>query len=416
MANVFTKTTTANFSSTVQFLIQKQLQELLRAGLPHLLPDNYIHATHVAGSNATLRFLNVPDLTVDDAEISASRVVTEGLPNDYAPLSFGAEEFQTVQRMKTLAFTDVALLESPLALLAEGADRLARYVAALGDRIAANTIGAGANVVYVNDRPGRAGLRANDVLTGADVKKAVVKLEAAAVPRFPDGYYRGIIHPNVQYDFMMDSSVGGWIDANRYAGSEALLAGEIGRFAGVRFVSSPNAFVAPGVLGDVIPGAGNAISAATDTFTCTATNPHGLRTGNAVRVVSVSGGAPLAANTTYYAIVTSPTTFKFATSLANAKAGTAIDITTDSTAQVVQYFNDVYSTTIAGPRFFAIGDWANNETFVTPPGGHDDPGHQSALMTWKGWIGAMLIGEGANRVGQVSGPRYIRIESTSGLV
>ena len=75
---------------------------------------------------------------------------------------------------------------------------------------------------------------------------------------------------------------------------------------------------------------------------------------------------------------------------------------------------DVYSTTIFGPRFFAVGDFGNNETFVTPPGGHDDPGHQSALITWKGWMDCVIIGEGTSAT-NVSDPRYIRIESASSI-
>ena len=67
-----------------------------------------------------------------------------------------------------------------------------------------------------------------------------------------------------------------------------------------------------------------------------------------------------------------------------------------------------------GPEFFAIGDWGNNETFLIPPGGHDDPGHQSALITWKGWVDCMIIGEGTSAT-NVSDNRYYRIESASSI-
>lgn len=409
-----TSTATANFNNMLRPLIAANLEELLRQGLPHLLPDNFIKATHVAGSTGTMRYTNIPDIPVDDTEVAASLVVTEGLPNAAAALAFGNEEFLTRQRMKTLSFTDVALLESPQKLLVEGANRLARYVLELGDRIAAAKIGAGTNVIYSGVATAREGLLPTEVLNGGDVKEAVARLENANVPRFSDGYYRCIISPFVKLDFMLDVTVGGWIDANRYAGSMALLSGEMGTYAGVRFIVSSAAYKTLAVQGPTIAGAGNAIIAATDTFT--STNPHLLVTGNRVKVVSITGGAGLAAGTTYFAIVTGANTFKFATTLANAKAGTAIDVTSDSTAQSVAYVSDIHSTTIFGPRFFAVGDWANNETFVTPPGGHDDPGHQSALMTWKGWMDAMVIGEGSSIAGTVSPPRYIRIESAVSAV
>lgn len=409
-----TSTATANFNNMLRPLIAANLEELLRGGLPHLLPGNFIKATHVAGSTGTMRYTNIPDIAVDDTEVAASLVVTEGLPNAAAALAFGNEEFSTRQRMKTLSFTDVALLQSPQKLLVVGANRLARYVLALGDRIAAAKIGAGTNVVYAGNVAGRANLLPTTILTGADVRAAVARLEDANVPRFDDGYYRCILDAAVKLDFMNDTSVGGWLDANRYAGSLALFEGEIGRYAGVRFITSSNAFKVPAVNGPTIAGAAAGIVAATDTYT--STNPHLLVTGNRVKFTALTGGTGLTNGSTYYVIVTGANTYKYASSLANAKAGTAIDVTADSSAQTQVYVNDVHSTTIFGPNFFAIGDWGNNETFVTPPGGHDDPGHQSALMTWKGWMDAMVVGEGSSIAGTVSPPRYIRIESAAALV
>src|SRR6187431_1464604 len=130
-----TDTATTNFDKTVQTLIRRKLEELLRAPLPHLTPGNYEEATHVEGSNGTMRFLNIPDITVDDSEVSASLVQTEGLPNTADELVIGYEEFSTRQRMKSLAFSDVAMLKSPNQLFATGAERLARYVMELADKI-----------------------------------------------------------------------------------------------------------------------------------------------------------------------------------------------------------------------------------------------------------------------------------------
>ena len=328
MADASTTTATTNFNKTIQELIRATLEELLRAPLPHLLPDNFEKATFVAGTNGTARFLNIPDLAVDDAELAASIVVTEGEPNDTDDLSIGYEEFTIRQRMKTLRFTDVALLQSKQRLMAVGAERLARYVLELGDRIAANMIVTGTNVIYSGTgNTQTSDVAAGDVLLSSDIKKAVALLEGGNVPRFGGDSYRGILHPYVKFDVELDDDAGGWIDANRYAGSGALFSGELGKYAGVRFMSSSKAAV-------------------------------------------------------------------------KADQGTGAI--------------DVYSTTIFGPRFFAIGDWGNNETFVTPPGGHDDPGHQSALITWKGWMDAVIIGEGTNAT-NVSDPRYIRVESASSL-
>lgn len=321
-------TATTNFNKTVQELINKRLEELLRAPLPYIVPGNFIKATHVKGSNGTMRFLNVPDITVDDTELAASLVQAEGVPNTSAALTLGYEEFTTRQRMKTISFTDVALLESPLELAAVGADRLARYVMVLLHAVARAVIAAGANAIYSGTgNTATNQVAPGDVLDAEDVKRAVAILEGSSVPRFGDDAYRGVLHPYVKFDFELDDEVGGWIDASRYAGSTQLFTGEIGKFAGVRFVVTSEAAVKAG----------------------------------------------------------------------DGESG-----------------NDVYVTTINGPDFFALGDFGNNETFVTPPGGHDDPGHQSMLMTWKGWADAMLVGEGTNAT-NVSDPRYINIESASSL-
>lgn len=328
MVDASTTSATTNFDKTVQTLIRKKLEELLRAPLPHLTPGSYEEAEHVTGSNGTMRFLNYPDIVVDDAEVTASLVQVEGEPNDTDDLVIGYEEFTTRQRMKTLRFTDVALLKNPNRLFAIGADRLARYVMELADRIASSKIATGTNVIFAGTgNAATADVAAGDVLISSDIKKAVALLEGGNVPRFEEDSYRGILHPYVKFDVELDDDAGGWIDANRYAGSERLFSGELGKYAGVRFMSSSKAYVFTG----------------------------------------------------------------------------------DGTSGI-----DVYSTVIFGPRFYAVGDFGNNATYVTPPGGHDDPGHQSALITWKGWMDCMIIGEGTSAT-NVSDPRYIRIESASSL-
>ena len=72
--------------------------------------------------------------------------------------------------------------------------------------------------------------------------------------------------------------------------------------------------------------------AATDVLTKTA---HGLVTGQRVDVVSLTGGAGITAGDVTYAIWVSSSTFKLATSAANALAGTAINFTTDITTAIL---------------------------------------------------------------------------------
>lgn len=96
------------------------------------------------------------------------------------------------------------------------------------------------------------------------------------------------------------------------------------------------------VLDVTTPSAG-AFTAA-DTDVCTKTN-HGFYTGLLVTVSNSGGALPagLSAATNYYVIRATVNTFKLASSLANAIAGTAVDITDTGSGT-----NTVTPTTFAG--------------------------------------------------------------------
>lgn len=85
----------------------------------------------------------------------------------------------------------------------------------------------------------RSALDATSVLTADMIRQAVATLRAANAPTI-DGKYIAIIHPYIAYD-LMKSAGGEWIDVMKYAKPDALLSGEIGTFAGVRFVETSEA-------------------------------------------------------------------------------------------------------------------------------------------------------------------------------
>jgi hypothetical protein len=76
--------------------------------------------------------------------------------------------------------------------------------------------------------------------------------------------------------------------------------------------------------GDVAAGL-SYIANATTNVLATAT-AHGMVTGSRLRLVGGTLPSPLLANTDYFAIVSSPTVFTLATTLANALANTPIDL------------------------------------------------------------------------------------------
>jgi N4-gp56 family major capsid protein len=404
-------TATTNFDKTVVTLVNKRLEELLRAPLPHLLPGNFRAAEFVKGTNNTMRFINVPDMSVVAGTVSPGTLpwLTEGTPPTTEDLTLGYEEFSAAQAGRGLKLTDIAMMESPFDLLNLAADRVARNALATADRRVAEVLSAGAQVMYAGGATSRATIPSNSALTGSLVKLAVARLKAAAVPTFSDGTYRAIVHPGSTFDLESDTAVGGWIDAQRYAGSAALFSGEVGRYAGVRFIESPAAVSFSAVQGPGITLAGGAAVAATDNVTISA--PTNLVAGNRIKILTLTGGAGLTAGNTYYIVQpTSATVFKLSSTL----NGAPIDITSDSTAITAAVVNDVLNAVIFGPEAYAFGDWGSIQTYFTAPGGTTDPLHQLSQIGWKGMFGAVVMGEGANAT-NVTPARYRRIEHTSQL-
>ena len=403
-------TATTNFNQTVVALVNKRLEELLRAPLPHILPGNFREASFVKGTNNVMRFINIADMSVVAGTPNPGTLpwLNEGAPNTTEDLAIGYEEFSANQAGRVIKLSDIGLMESPFDLLSEAADRIARNAMATADRRVAEVLSAGAQVTYASGTS-RATISSNSPLTGALVKLTVARLKAAAVPTFADGTYRAIVHPGSTFDLESDTAVGGWIDAQRYAGSQALFTGEVGRYAGVRFIESPASVSFSAVLGPLVTNVGAAAIAATDNVTITA--PTNLVAGNRVKIATITGGAGLAAASTYYIVQpTSNLVFKLSATL----NGAPIDITTDTTVLTMNVVNDVLNAVIFGPEAYAFGDWGSIQTYLTQPGGTTDPLHQLTQIGWKGMFGAVIMGEGANATG-VTPARYRRIEHTSQL-
>lgn len=331
-----TNTGTSNFSQFVQELIRKELEDNLRATLPHLDPAlGAIKAKFVKGSNNTMRFLRVPDLDTDGNLTNAGVItpgtqpwLTEGVAPTAEALAFGYEEFSAGQAGRRVELTDLAMDGNPLDLASIAAERVGFNAKATIDEFVARKIATGTNVMYAGSgNTARTDLTATDVVTGRILRRAKATAKGDLIPTFGDGYYHAVVHSDVVFDISDDTDIGGWIDANKYTDNMPLISGELGRYAGVRFIES-----------------------------------------------------------------TSARTFA-------AGAGDG---------------SDVYSTTLFGPEAYAVGDWGTVTTHVVLPGGHGDELAQVMSVGWKGRFGAMVVGEGTNAT-NASAPRYLRIESTSGI-
>lgn len=136
--------------------------------------------------------------------------------------------------------SDVLDLQGKDSVIAETSALEGEQAAQLVDTLIRDEVTSGTNVRYANGKASRTALTAGDVLKGEDVKKAVRDLRKNNAKPFSDGYFHSIISAEQAYDLMSDTSEGGWINANKYTDNKPLLKGEIGEYAGVRFMVTSN--------------------------------------------------------------------------------------------------------------------------------------------------------------------------------
>lgn len=110
------------------------------------------------------------------------------------------------------------------------------------DIVAREVLAAGTNVLYAGTATSRTTIQTSHTLTGNNVRRArttLVKNNAPPPPGSVD--YIAVIHPDVSYDLQIETGQAAWSAPHVYADPEAIYSGELGRFAGVRFVENANA-------------------------------------------------------------------------------------------------------------------------------------------------------------------------------
>lgn len=110
------------------------------------------------------------------------------------------------------------------------------------DAVTRNELLTGTSVMYGGGKGSRAALTASDILTPTLVNKAVTWLKKNKAPKI-NGSYVAIIHPSVSEDLRESNA---WIDVHKYAATEEIFNGEIGKLHGCRFVETTECKVIKG--------------------------------------------------------------------------------------------------------------------------------------------------------------------------
>lgn len=220
---------------------------LIRYAEPELVHDQFGQKRPIPlRAGKTIEFRRFPALAKQMTPL------TEGVTPDGQSLSAVSMTATLAQYGGYIVSSDMLELTAIDNVLQETTKILGSQAGRTSDGITREVLAGGTNVRYAGGKSSRANLTDTDVLTVQDIKKAVRDLKAKNAPRI-NGYYIAIVHPDTVYDLWEDKE---WIEASKYAGSEQIFKGEVGKLYGVRFVESTEAKIWDGkVYGTLVLGA-----------------------------------------------------------------------------------------------------------------------------------------------------------------
>lgn len=272
------------------------------------------------------------------------------------------------------------IMQTAIDPMAEEALKLIAQQGALSmDSVTREIINSGTNVQYGDGTvASRSALTASDKLTVLAIRKAVRTLKRENAPMI-NGNYVAIVHPDVAFDLMSDST---WVEWQKYTSPEHMYKNEIGQIAGVRFVETTEAKVFQG--SDLGSDSRNlAINGAVSANATTAVLDGGTFAENALagRKLLIGGNVYTVASNTASsgtATVTLATGEKFAA---------IADNTVVYPGEGGAGGTDVYSTLVIGEGAYGVTDIAGGglQTIIKQKGsgGTADPLDQRATIGWK---------------------------------
>ena len=138
--------------------------------------------------------------------------------------------------------SDLLVRNSAIQVVDACSDEVTNALARQVDTVIQTVVNSATNgVIYAGGKTSRTGLAAGDVLTQAEMIKAVTWMRAAngaGVEGFDGDYFAAVIHPAVAGDLMTNSQTGAYQDIARYTNTSDLSAGKLGSFRGVRYMET----------------------------------------------------------------------------------------------------------------------------------------------------------------------------------
>jgi N4-gp56 family major capsid protein len=346
-------TSETNFSSAVVVDVKKSLVSSLRSGTPWSPAGSIIPATLVPGTNGTVRWFSVKDLPS-----GYNLTLAEGVP-PATPQSMELDytDLATVQLGHFVQSSDLSAEELGFGLHAAMAEKVSRQVTkAVDDLLRAAYVAQAAEITSTT------------IIDEPDIYKAVAYMRRRNVKPLKDGFYAAIAGPEVLADLQQ---LEGWIGASKYAQPDTLLTGEVGQFAGCKWISTSNdAEEWSATSGDVVR-----IEADDELMTLAS---HGLIPNQRINFVTLTGGTGLTAGVDYFVhSVPDANTLKISAT----KGGAAIDVTADATAGTFKYAYKRIQ--IVGAESAVFGDAGSIQILVAAGPSYSDPLAQNYSVGWK---------------------------------
>lgn len=362
-------TTDAGLSDEMKVYYSRRLIDLAE---PELIHDQFAQKHPIPRNGGkTIEFRKYDSLP------KALAPLTEGVTPAGQKMSMSVIQATVKQYGGYIELSDILMLTAIDNNLVQANRLLASQAGRTGDTITREVLAGGTNVLYsggVKDRSELVGGDAtednNSTIKVDDIRKAVRALKVQNARRI-NGYFVGIIHPDVAYDLMNDKK---WVDVKTYSDPDGIYEGEIGKIEGVRFVETSEAKVFHGA--DL------------------ASNSRTLLVNGAVtgaKTVNFDGGT-VAANSLVGRAVLIGTSVRSVVS--NTSTSMTLDENITATDNAVIYpgeggknGRDVYSTLILGADAYGVTELEGGglQYIVKQLGssGTADPLNQRATAGWK---------------------------------
>jgi N4-gp56 family major capsid protein len=200
---------------------------LLRRTVPSLLYAQFGQKRPIpANGGKTIEFRKFSGLAV------AKTALTEGqLYTNLKDITVTSTTATIAQYGDAVGFSDLVSTTTIDPVLTETTQILGEQSAETIDELVRDVLVAGTNVTYAGGRTSRGAVTASDVMSPAEVRKAVLLLKLARAPKI-NGKYHAIIHPRQAYDLINSTE---WRDAQNYNRTGRIFDGSLGELYGVVF-------------------------------------------------------------------------------------------------------------------------------------------------------------------------------------